>query len=86
MRTTNGGQVDQTLRELRRLGRLEKIDAAAVQMLRSMAHALDADPGNAALWRQYREALRELAADDGSGSVDAALAGLFAEVRDPPPS
>src|SRR5258707_3229461 len=53
LRTTNGGQVEQTLRELRRLGRLEKIDAAAVQMLRSMARALDEDPGDCARWRQY---------------------------------
>lgn len=68
------------------MGRLEKIDAAAVQMVRSQAHALDDDPGNAALWRQYREALRELTADDDSGSVEEALAGLYAEVRDAPPS
>jgi len=52
VRTTNGGQVEQTLKELRRLGRLEKVDAAAVQALRSMAHALDADPSRAALWRE----------------------------------
>jgi hypothetical protein len=86
VRTTNRGQLEQTLKELRRLGRLEKIDAAAVQALRSMAFALDADPWNAALWRQYREALRELTADDDNGSVDAALADLFAEVDDAPPS
>ena len=55
---------------------------AAVQAVRSMAAALDGDPVNAALWRQYREALRELTADDDNGSVDAALADLFAEVGD----
>jgi len=83
VRTTNGGQVEQTLKELRRLGRLEKVDAAAVQMVRSMARALDADPSNAALWRQYREAVRELAADDGAGgSFEEAVAALSAEVRD----
>jgi hypothetical protein len=86
VRTTNRGQLEQTLRELRRLGRLEKIDAAAVQALRSMAFALDADPSAAALWRQYREALRELTADDDDGSADAALAELFPEVRDEAPS
>ena len=86
MRTTNRGQLEQTLKELRRLERIGKMDAAVVQALRSMAFALDADPGNAALWRQYREALRELTADDGDGSADAALAGLFAEVGDAPPS
>lgn len=86
MRTTNRGQLEQTLKELRRLGRIEKIDAAAVQALRSMSAALDGNPENAALWRQYREALRELTADDDNGSVDAALADLFAEVGDQAPS
>ena len=45
VRTTNRGQLEQTLKELRRLGRIEKIHAAAVQALRSMAAALDARPG-----------------------------------------
>lgn len=85
MRTTNRGQLEQTLKELRRLGRVEKIDAAAVQALRSMAYALDEDPSNAALWRQYREALRELTADDDHISIDDALDDLFAEVRDETP-
>jgi hypothetical protein len=82
VRTTNRGQLEQTLKEVRRLGRIEKIDAAAVQALRSMAAALDAEPGNAALWRQYREALRELTADDDGGSIGDALADLFAEAGD----
>jgi hypothetical protein len=86
VRTTNRGQLEQTLKELRRLERLGKIDAAAVQALRSMAAALDAEPANAALWRQYREALRELTADDDHGSADAALAELFAEMDDQAPS
>jgi hypothetical protein len=86
VRTTNHGQLEQTLRELRRRGRIEKIHAAAVQALKSMAVALDADPGNAALWRQYREALRELTADDDAGSLGDALDDLFAEVRDEAPS
>jgi hypothetical protein len=82
VRTTNRGQLEQTLKELRRLGRIEKIDAAAVQALRSMAGALDADPAHAALWRQYREALREMSADDSDGSLDEAVAELYAEVGD----
>jgi hypothetical protein len=82
VRTTNRGQLEQTLKELRRLGRIERVDAAAVQALRSMAFALDEDPSRAALWRQYREALRELTADDSDRSVSEALAELFPEVRD----
>jgi hypothetical protein len=86
MRTTNRGQLEQTLRELRRLGRIEKVDAAVVQALRSMAAALDEDPSRAALWRQYREALRELTADESDGTADAALAELYAQMGDAPPS
>ena len=86
MRTTNRGQLEQTLKELRRLGRIERVDAAVVQALRSMAFALDEDPARAALWRQYRETLRELTADGDDGSVDEALAELYAEVRNAPPS
>jgi hypothetical protein len=85
-RPTNRGQLERTLAELQRTGRIEPVDAAVVQGLRSMAGALDADPSNAALWRQYREALRELTADDDGGSASAALAELFAEVGDAPPS
>jgi hypothetical protein len=86
VRTTNRGQLEQTLKELRRLGRIEKIHAAAVQALRSMAFALDADPANAALWKQYREALRELTADDDGDAIGDALDDLFAEVRDETPA
>jgi hypothetical protein len=86
VRTTNSGQFEQTLRELRRLGRIEKLDAAAVQAVRSMARALDEDPSRAALWRQYREALRELTADDTDDLSAAAAAELFAEVGDSPAS
>jgi hypothetical protein len=82
VRTTNRGQLEQTLKELRNLGRIDKIHAAVVQALRSMAFALDADPANAALWKQYREALKELTADDDAGSLDDALSDLFSEVRD----
>jgi hypothetical protein len=81
-RMTNASQLGRTLRELRRRGRIESVDAAAVQALRSMAGALDEDPANAALWRQYREALRELTADDSDRTVEEALAGLFPEARD----
>lgn len=86
MRTNNSGQFERTLRELRRMGRIENVDAAAVQAARSMARALDDGPSNAPLWKQYREALRELTADDDHGSVAEALADLFPEVRDAPPS
>jgi hypothetical protein len=81
---TNAKAIELTLAELERMGRLEAVDAAQVQVVRSLATALDDDPSNAALWRQYREALGELSADDAHSSVDDAIADLYSEVGDPP--
>jgi hypothetical protein len=68
-----------TLMELERLGRVETIDAARVEALRLMAAALDADPGKAALWQQYREALAEIVRSDDA--VDSDLAEAVAALR-----
>lgn len=73
----NASELGKTLKQLRELGRFEKVDAARLQAVRTMARALDENPQNAALWRQYREALGELTADDSSDSVDDALQDLF---------
>jgi hypothetical protein len=81
---TNASELGRTLAELRRMGRLEAVDAAWLQMARSMARELDEVPGNAALWRQYREVVKELISDDDDSSVADALKELFSEVRDPP--
>jgi len=81
---TNAKALAVTLGELRRLGRLEKIDAARVEAVKSMAAALDQNPANAGLWRQYREAIEGLTADDSGGTVDEALEELFGTVRDSP--
>lgn len=75
-----------TLSELRRIGRLEKIDEARIQALKSMAEALDQNPFNSQMWREYREAIGGLTADDsnaGSSVVDDLLDELSAPVRDP---
>jgi hypothetical protein len=77
--------IAETLAELKRLGRVEKIDAAAVQALRSMAAALDQNPFNSQMWREYREAIEVLTADDSDpGSIDDLLDELSAPVRDTP--
>lgn len=83
---TNATALDRTLAQLRDLGRLEEIDAARVQGLRSMADALDLEPWRAPLWKEYRAALKELLTDDSSSTVDDAIAGLFSDVRNPPPA
>lgn len=54
---------DQTIDALRSAGRLEPIDTARVVALQVLADAVDADPSNASLWREYRTAeiaLREV--------------------------
>lgn len=79
----NTKAIEQTLAELKRMGRLEKVDAAKEQALRSMAEALDLNPFNSQMWREYREAIGGLTANDsGSDSIDDLLDELSAKVRD----
>lgn len=80
----NALAIGTTLAELRRMGRLEKINAAQVQALRSMAEALDQNPFNSQMWKEYREAIGGLTASDDSGSsaVDDLLNELSTPVRD----
>jgi hypothetical protein len=82
----NASELGRTIKHLTEMGRLEKVDAGRVQAVRSMARALDENPQNAALWRQYREALKDLTRGESDGGLDDALAGLFGEVRDSPPA
>jgi hypothetical protein len=82
--------LNETLSALDQLGRLERVDSAVVQALRSMASALDFDPQNAALWGRYLSALDGLlgANDDADSDLAAALAEIrgSSEVGDSPPS
>lgn len=79
----NSKAIELTLAELTRMGRLEQVDAASVQALRSMAEVLDLNPFNSQMWREYREAIGGLVADDGaSDSIDDLLDELSAPVRD----
>ena len=80
--STNREAVDKTLAELERVGRLEAIDAARIQAVRSIADALDDRPYNSQMWREYRETLKELLTDDGAGDVDRLIAELSSPVRD----
>lgn len=80
----NSRAIAVTLAELKRIGRLERIDEALVQALRSMAEALDLNPFNSQMWREYREAIEGLTADDGgTGEIDDLLDELSASVRHP---
>ena len=79
MADTNLVALNETLFILDQLGRLERVDSALVQALRSMANALDFDPQNAALWGRYLGALADLVGADGDADSD--LAAALAEIR-----
>ena len=80
---SNAKASEETLSELRNMGRLERVDAARIQALRSMAEALDLNPFNSQMWKEYREAIGGLAADDSrADSIDELLDELSAPVRD----
>jgi len=60
----NRRALEATLAELRRAEELRSVDAARVQLVRSLADAVDEDHTNAQLWRTYREALGGLVKED----------------------
>lgn len=73
-----------TVAELERLGRLNPTDAARVEIARTLADALDLEPGSAILWREYRAAEKQLReeSNEHSDPFDQLLASLSAQVRD----
>ncbi len=75
----NRKAVDATLRTLRE--RLGDEHVALVQACRSLADAIDADPDNASLWREYRGALEDL--DSLTRAEDDAFESLYERLRAP---
>lgn len=79
----NSAAVARTVEALRLEGKLSDRDAALVQVVESLASAVDMEPGNASLWREFRAALDSLMRvgevnDDNAdeiGSIVAALRG-----------
>ena len=72
------------LRVLREAGRLEPVDEARIATFLPLVAAVDADPANASLWREYRAAeatLRET--DDSDFDYAGLLAVLSAKGGDP---
>jgi hypothetical protein len=77
--------VERTLTVMGAGGLLEDVDDALVEAVRSLARAVDSDPGNASLWREYRAVLADLRelGDDDSDAFAVLLEQLRAPVRDP---
>jgi hypothetical protein len=83
---TNQGAAEATIRALRQAGRLEAVDDALVAGFRTIAAAVDADPGNASLWREYRafEARLRETGDHVDDDLADVLRAMSAPVGDPP--
>ena len=80
----NRTAVEEMLEAMRSAGLLENIDAARVTMLQTLADAVDMEPTNASLWREYRaveSSIRENTAHD-QDDFQELLVALSAEVRD----
>ena len=82
----NRSAVEDMVDALRATGRLEAIDSARVTAAQALADAVDTEPTNASLWREYRAALETLrqANDGGTDEFAALLESLSAEVGDTP--
>ena len=81
----NRSAIEETIEALRTAGRLETIDSARVQIARGLASAVDAQPDNPTIWREYRaaeKALRE-ESDSHGDPFDQLIASLTAEVGNP---
>jgi hypothetical protein len=88
---TNLEAIETTVDELRRGGHLADGDAARVSIATSLARAVDTDPGNASLWREYRAAeaalheVRDSESDDERDLV-AALSAAVGDTEDRGPA
>jgi hypothetical protein len=83
----NADAVEVTISALLTAGKLElPVDQAVIESARNLAAAVDETPGNANLWRQYREAVGVLYVDDsdttGADELARLLGRLSPEVGD----
>lgn len=76
---SNTEACERTLAVLSDTGRLEAVDAARVQAVRTLAQVVDERPTNPQLWQQYREALGEVL--DADVSADSDLEQAVAAIR-----
>lgn len=78
----NRAAIEQTISALDTAGRLELVDNAQLAICRSLADAVDSEPTNASLWREYRAAELALrtANVENQDEFTALLASLSTEV------
>ena len=78
----NERAVNATLRDLKADGSLALVPKALVELCRSLASSLDAEPGNAAMAREYRASLDDLR-EAASASVDDDTAEFRISIQTP---
>ncbi|MEN6547762.1 MAG: hypothetical protein ABFE07_17140 [Armatimonadia bacterium] len=74
----NRRALEETLKELRDMGHLGPMEAALVQLARSLAGAVDRDCGHASLCRTYHDVLEALMGDHENNDT---FADLIAEIN-----
>lgn len=79
---TNAAGLEKTLKALRSEGRLDDNHAALVAMAKGLAQAVDSEPDNAALWREYRAVLVALS-NAGSDNIDDDTRDFLLRIRTP---
>jgi hypothetical protein len=82
---SNTGAIEKTIRALEDAGRLSDEDQAIVALARCLAAALDAEPENAALAREYRAALVALSVA-GADRPDDDARDFLLTIRTPRPA
>ncbi len=78
----NERAVNATLKDMKLAGVLAVVPKAVVELVRSMAAAVDAEPGNAALAREYRASLDDLR-EAASGATDDDTAEFRISIQTP---
>lgn len=81
-RASNAAGLECTIEALDAAGRLADTDQALVALARSLAVAVDAEPENAALAREYRAALVALSSA-GSDNLDDDARDFILSIRTP---
>lgn len=77
----NSDAIQRTVKILRGSGLIPEGGDAVVQICLSLAAAVDSEPGNASLWREYRQAVEALRSLESAGGSD--IDDLIAAIRDP---
>lgn len=74
--------LEETIEALRSAGRLADVDSARIDIARGLASAVDAQPDNPTLWREYRAAEKDLRQEStpNADPFDALLQSISAEM------